>query len=138
MVWSLVDAGAAGVTIVNRSQDRARALAAAMAAVARPWEERDDAVAEADLVVNTTSLGMEGQAPLAVDLSGLPGDAVVTDLVYTPLETALLAAARARGNRVVDGLGMLLHQARPGFAAWFGVEPAVDADLRAAVLGSEP
>ena len=79
---------------------------------------------------------MTGEPPLALDLSLLPGDAIVGDIVYTPLETALLASARARGNTVVDGLGMLLHQAGPGFAAWFGVEPAVDDALRAAVLKS--
>ncbi len=85
-------------------------------------------------MVNTTSLGMSGQAELDLDLEALPPEALVTDVVYVPLETALLARARARGNPVVDGLGMLLHQARPGFEAWFGVAPQVTAELRAFVL----
>ncbi|HEX5080274.1 MAG TPA: shikimate dehydrogenase, partial [Geminicoccaceae bacterium] len=80
------------------------------------------------------SLGMTGQPELEIDLAPLPPAALVTDIVYNPLETRLLAAARARGHRAVDGLGMLLHQARPGFRAWFGVDPEVDEELRAAVL----
>jgi shikimate dehydrogenase len=84
--------------------------------------------------VNTTSLGMHGQPPLQIDLSPLSKTAIVNDIVYVPLETPLLAAARARGNRVVDGLGMLLHQAVPGFERWFGVRPRVTEDLRAALL----
>jgi shikimate dehydrogenase len=88
----------------------------------------------AALLANSTSLGMSGQPPLEVALDRLPPAALVTDLVYSPLETALLRAARERGNTTVDGLGMLLHQARPGFAAWFGREPAVDEALRRAVL----
>ena len=90
---------------------------------------------DAGLLVNTTSLGMEGQAALDLDPSPLPEGAAVMDIVYAPLETPLLAAARARGLVGVDGLGMLLHQAAPGFRAWFGVEPEVDDALRAAVLG---
>ena len=86
----------------------------------------------ADLLVNTTSLGMAGQPPLDLDLPALPEHAVVADIVYVPLETPLLAAARARGLRIVDGLGMLLHQAVPGFARWFGVTPEVTPELRAA------
>jgi shikimate dehydrogenase len=77
---------------------------------------------------------MSGQEPLDLDLANLPADATVNDIVYAPLETGLLAQARRRGNPVVDGLGMLLHQARPGFRAWFGVDPAVDDKLRQAVL----
>ncbi|MGI9484766.1 MAG: shikimate dehydrogenase family protein, partial [Geminicoccaceae bacterium] len=87
------------------------------------------------LLVNTTSLGMSGQPPLEIALDGLPKTALVTDIVYTPLETELLAAARVRGNPTVDGLGMLLHQGRPGFTAWFGVDPEVTDDLRTIVLG---
>jgi shikimate dehydrogenase len=88
------------------------------------------------LLVNTTSQGMAGEKPLDLPLDALPRDALVNDAVYIPLETPLLQAARRRGNMVVDGLGMLLHQARPGFAAWFGVEPAVTPALRAAVLAT--
>ncbi|MCC2529903.1 hypothetical protein LKL24_21470, partial [Bacillus halotolerans] len=89
---------------------------------------------EAAVLVNTTSLGMSGQPPLDLALDRLPSAALVTDIVYTPLITPLLAAARARGNPIVDGLGMLLHQARPGFHAWFGVDPQVTDALRAHVL----
>jgi shikimate dehydrogenase len=95
-------------------------------------------LAGAALLVNTTSLGMQGQPPLAVDLAPLPAQAVVADIVYVPLETPLLAAARARGLRAVGGLGMLLHQARPGFSHWFGVDPVVDAELEAFVGGDIP
>lgn len=138
VVAALVDAGVPAIRLVNRTASRAETLAAALGdgrAEVWDWAYRGAALAEAGLVVNTTSLGMHGQAGLNLDLAALPSEAVVNDLVYTPLETELLAAARARGNPVVDGLGMLLHQARPGFAAWFGVEPSVDTALRAQVLG---
>ena len=100
------------------------------------WEERHDVIREGAFLVNTTSLGMTGIAPLDLDLSALPETATVCDIVYAPLETPFLAAARARGNPTIDGLGMLLHQARPGFEAWFGQAPDVTADLRQAVLGA--
>jgi len=136
VVAALVDAGAPAVRLVNRTPERAASLAGSLGGPVAvvPWEERATALGGAALLANTTTLGMAGQAPLHLDLTALPADAVVTDIVYAPLETTLLAAARARGNPVVDGLGMLLHQARPGFKAWFGVEPTVDAALRAAVL----
>ncbi|MDB5375383.1 MAG: shikimate dehydrogenase, partial [Belnapia sp.] len=95
-------------------------------------------LAGAAMLVNTTSLGMQSQPPLAIDLAALPPDAVVADIVYVPRETPLLAAARARGLLAVDGLGMLLHQARPGFEAWFGMAPVVDAELREFVGGDIP
>jgi shikimate dehydrogenase len=126
------------VRLVNRTRSRAEALAAALGpgiAVA-DWDDRDAALADANLLVNATVLGMEGQPPLQLDLQRLPTAATVIDIVYVPLETSLLAAARARGNATVDGLDMLLHQARPGFSGWFGVDPAVDAGLRAAVLAT--
>ena len=88
-----------------------------------------------DTLINGTAMGMTGNPPLDLPLDALPPAAIVTDLVYAPLETPLLAAARARGNPCIDGLGMLLHQAAPGFERWFGVRPEVDADLRRAVLG---
>ena len=133
---ALLDAGCPLVTLVNRSRARADALA----------QDLGGAVAVADvpplagaaLLVNTTSLGMQGHPPLAVDLSPLPATAVVADIVYVPLETPLLAAARAKGLRAVDGLGMLLHQARPGFEAWFGVAPRVDAALRDLIAADIP
>ena len=133
---ALAEAGVPEIRVVNRTLSRAAALVAALGAplAARPWDTRGAALADANLVVNTTTLGMTGQSVLDLDLSLLPAGAVVNDIVYTPLETSLLAAAAGRGNRVVDGLGMLLHQARPGFAAWFGVEPEVTPALRAHVL----
>lgn len=133
---ALLDAGCPRVTLVNRSRERAEALARDLGgpvAVANA-PPMDDAA----LLVNTTSLGMQGQPPLDLDLAPLPVGAVVVDIVYVPLETPLLAAARARGLRAVDGLGMLLHQARPGFAAWFGAAPVVDDALRAVVAADIP
>lgn len=99
-----------------------------------PWAEASEAAAGAALVVNTTALGMSGQAALDVTLAAAPASAVVTDIVYQPLETPLLAEARARGLTAVDGFGMLLHQAAPGFERWFGRRPEVDDELRAAAL----
>jgi shikimate dehydrogenase len=133
---ALLDAGVPEVRLLNRTPDRAEKLAAGLDGpiVAVPWTARATALEGVALLVNTTSLGMTGQPPLVLPLDALPRTALVTDVVYTPLITPLLAVARARGHPVVDGLGMLLHQARPGFHAWFGVEPAVDDDLRAAVL----
>jgi shikimate dehydrogenase len=133
---ALLDGGVPAVRLVNRTPERAQALAAELDGpiTVVPWQDRGAALREAALLVNATTLGMAGNPPLEIDLTALPSDAVVTDIVYAPLETALLDAAAGRGNRVVDGLGMLLHQARPGFAAWFGVEPKVTPALRAFVL----
>lgn len=134
---ALLDAGVQEIRLANRTAEKARELTdtfdpSRIAAVV--WADRAAAAAGVSLVVNTTSLGMTGQPPLDLPLEDLPLGAVVTDLVYAPLQTPLLAAAAARGNATVDGLGMLLHQARPGFADWFGVQPVVDAALRQAVL----
>ncbi|QCN95538.1 shikimate dehydrogenase [Azospirillum argentinense] len=136
VVASLLDEGAPRVWLVNRTRARADELAADIggAIEVADWVSRETLLEGAALVVNTTTQGMAGQPPLELDLRALPGSAVVTDIVYTPLMTPLLAAAQARGNRVVDGVGMLLHQARPGFAAWFGREPEVTEGLKAAVL----
>ena len=98
------------------------------------WEKRHEGLAGCGLLVNTTSLGMEGSAPLNLSLEALPKDAVVADIVYAPLETALLAAAKAKGCRTVDGLGMLLNQAVPGFELWFGKRPEVTDELRALIV----
>ncbi len=137
----LADAGVEEIRIVNRTLARAEALAAlagiaGLRVSAHAMNDGPAALAEAGIVINTTSLGMIGQPPLELDLAMLPAEAVVNDIVYAPLETGLLAAARARGNTVIDGLGMLLHQARAGFRAWFGVDAAVDEDLRGAVLAA--
>ncbi|MCH7540498.1 MAG: shikimate dehydrogenase [Proteobacteria bacterium] len=136
---ALVDDGAPEVRVVNRTSARAEALAAAIGSRCRvlPWSERCGALDGAGLLVNATTLGMTGQPPLDLDLDRLPMAAVVNDVVYAPLETALLKMAARRGNRTVDGLGMLLHQARPGFKAWFGVEPEVTSALRA-FLSQDP
>jgi len=100
------------------------------------WADISGLLPKCDFLVNTTSLGMVGQPPLQIDLTPLPTGAFVTDIVYKPLETALLTQARARGNRVVDGLGMLLYQAVPGFQAWFDPPstPVVDEELRDNIL----
>jgi shikimate dehydrogenase len=133
VVVALIDAGVAEIRIANRTRKKALAdLGAAVQVV--DWEKRAASLDGAGLVVNTTTLGMSGQPPLELDLKALPTDAVVNDIVYSPLETPLLAAARSRGNPVVDGLGMLLHQARPAFHAFFGIDPAVTPALRAHVL----
>lgn len=133
---ALLDAGVPELIICNRSQDRAERLAAELGVRARAvaWAGRADALGGVGLLVNSTSLGMTGQPPLELPLERLPATAVVNDLVYSPLETDLLKAARARGCTAVDGLGMLLHQARPGFQAWFGQAPEVTTALREFVL----
>jgi len=141
VVAALLAAGVGELRLVNRNQARAEQLAAAYDGRVRilPWDQRAAALAGVTLLVNTTSLGMAGAPPLDLPLDELPADAVVNDIVYIPLETPLLAAARRRHNSVVDGLGMLLHQGRPGFAAWFGVSPEVTPELRArmeATLGA--
>jgi shikimate dehydrogenase len=135
-VAALIDDGSPEIRLVNRSQSRASHIAANFAGPVTvvSWDRRADVLAGARLLVNTTTLGMVHQPPLDMDLSALPDDAVVCDMVYAPLKTDLLATASARGNPVVDGLGMLLHQARPAFAAWFGVHPEVTEDVRAFVL----
>lgn len=129
---ALAERGAKEIRLCNRSLDKAQALAAEFGGPIRayPWEQRDEALEGAALLVNSTSLGMKGQDPLALSLDRLPRHALVCDVIYVPLETPLLAAARARGNATVNGLGMLLNQARPAFASWFGVTPEVTPELR--------
>jgi shikimate dehydrogenase len=134
-VASLLDAGVAEVRLVNRTRAHAEQIAAEIGGniMALGWDQRSAALAGAGLLVNTTTLGMVGQPPLDIALDDLPVTAVVYDIVYNPLSPPLLQTARARGNPVVDGLGMLLHQARPSFAAWFGVMPDITTELRRAV-----
>ena len=128
----------APVLVANRTAARAEALARIHAgAVAVPWERWPEHLAGAALLVNATSLGMAGQPPLGVDLSRAPSGLVVADIVTTPRETKLLADARRRGLRTVEGVQMLLHQAVPGFAAWFGVKPEVDDEVIAAVTAHD-
>jgi shikimate dehydrogenase len=139
VVASLIDAGVPELRLVNRTRETAVDLGVAFTPaggqriVVGSWNERAQWLDGATLLVNTTSLGMKGQPSLDIDLAALPREAAVYDIVYAPLETPLLAAARARGNRCVDGLGMLLHQGRPGFEAWFGAPVDVTAEQRRAV-----
>lgn len=136
IVSALINDGAPKVIVVNRTRTRADALRDQFGArvETQDWTRITDLVADVALVVNTTALGMTGQSPLAIDFSRLTPPTVVTDIVYKPLDTDLLVTARQMGCETVDGLGMLLHQAVPGFERWFGYTPMVDDHLRAAVL----
>lgn len=136
IVYALTTRGVPRILLANRSLERAEALAEAFGPSVVPvaLDEAEAHMAGAGLVVNTTSLGMKGQPDLELDLSGLPSHAVVVESVYIPLETALLRQARLRGLRTADGLGMLLHQAVPGFERWFGVRPVVTPELRAIIV----
>lgn len=131
VIVSLAERGVAEIRVCNRSPDKALALARELGApvVAVPWEQRAAALEGVSLLVNTTSQGMGGQPPLDLSLAQLPRDALVSDLVYVPLCTPLLAQAQARGNRTVEGLGMLLYQARAAFEAWSGQQPQVTPQL---------
>ena len=136
IVSALIQDGAPRVIVANRTRSRADALRDQFGARVEPqdWTRIPDLVSDAALVVNTTSLGMVGQPPLTLDLSRLSRPTVVTDIVYKPLQTDVLRQAQAMGCETVDGLGMLLYQAAPGFERWFGYTPMVDDDLRQAVL----
>ena len=140
IVVGLAERGFARIRVANRTRARAEAVAALAPGIATAidWASIPEAMQAAGLLVNTTALGMAGQPPLDLDLAPLRAHAAVADIVYVPLETALLAAARARGLAAVDGLGMLLHQAVPGFEAWFGLRPAVTEALRAVVVADLP
>ncbi len=135
IVVALLDEGVPELRITNRTLERAQELANDFGDRVKvvPWAERNEAMAGVSLLVNTTTLGMHGQAPLDVALDALPLEAMVSDAIYIPLETPLLTQARMRGHRTVNGLGMLLNQARPAFQSWFGVLPEVSPELRAAV-----
>jgi shikimate dehydrogenase len=132
IAYGLLRESGAELVIVNRDVNKARALAASLGprVTAQPWEERSASLEGADLLVNATALGMKGQPPLEIVLGGMARGGLVYDIVYVPLETGLLRAARAADLTPVDGLGMLLHQAAPAFARWFGVTPPVTAELR--------
>ena len=139
IVAALADTGVTEIRIVNRTPDHAVALADDLSSpevtiTVHPWDEINRVQCEAGLLVNATSLGMAGEPALTLDLSSLSPSTPVVDIVYVPLKTELLATARRRGHPVVDGLGMLLHQGRPGFEAWFGVPVQVTPELRTAVL----
>ena len=132
LTHAFLEAGVREVRIFNRTREHADELVTHFGAHVKSfaWEERSDRSGDVHVLVNATSLGMKGPNALAMDVSHLAAKCIVADIVYVPLETPLLAAARARGLAAVDGLGMLLHQAVPGFARWFGVRPEVTQDLR--------
>ncbi len=131
----LIDQGAREIRLVNRTMARAEALANELSdsITALSWEERERALEDAAMLINATNQGMVGEPPLDLAIDRLPVSALVSDIVYIPRETALIAAARTRGNPMVNGLGMLLHQARPAFQAWFGIMPEVTPELRAMI-----
>lgn len=135
VVYSLAERGAREIRLTNRTIERAEALGREFGppVTVIAWEDRHAALDGAAMLVNTTSQGMVGQPPLDLALDRLPATALVCDIVYIPLETPLLAAARRRGNHTVDGLGMLLHQARPAWQAWFAIDPEITSELRAAL-----
>jgi shikimate dehydrogenase len=132
---SLIEEGACEIRLVNRTPARANALARELGRPieVRGWDQREATLEGAVMLINTTSQGMAGERPLDLSLASLPVNALVSDIIYIPRETPLLAAARERGNPTVNGLGMLLHQARPAFQAWFGIMPEVTPDLRAMI-----
>jgi shikimate dehydrogenase len=138
VVASLAAQGAREIRVANRTQDKAQAIADAVGSVVKvvPWERREDALEGVALLANATSLGMAGKSALEFALDRLPTRALVGDLIYIPPATPLLAAARARGNVTVNGLGLLLNQARPAFNAWFGVMPEITPALRAAIAAT--
>lgn len=138
IVLALLDEGATQVRLLNRTRAKAQALADEFGGrvQAFDWTERHEALTDAALLINTTNQGMHGQPPLELALDRLPVSALVSDAIYVPLETPLLAAARERGNATVNGLGMLLNQARPAFKAWFGVMPEITPELQRAVLAT--
>ncbi len=138
--YALAQAGTKEIRVVNRSRERAQELAREFGAPLKAvtWEQRGDALEGAAIVANTTSCGMVGQPPLDLELDRLPREALAADIIYIPLETPFLRAARQRGNRTLNGLGMLLHQARPAWKAWFGIEPEVTPELTALVEKTIP
>jgi shikimate dehydrogenase len=138
IVVSLIDQGATEIRILNRTRAKADALAQEFGhtITALDWSERHEALAGAALLVNTTSQGMHHEPALDLNLTDLPSNTLVSDAIYIPLETPLLAAARMRGNTTVNGLGMLLNQARPAFHAWFGVMPEITPELNKLVIST--
>jgi shikimate dehydrogenase len=138
--YGLAQEGAKEIRLVNRTLDRSKKIVEDFGGPiqALPWEQRHEALDGAAMVVNTTSLGMLGQNPLDLKLDKLPAHALAADIVYIPLETPFLLAARNRGNPTINGLGMLLHQARPAWLAWFGIQPEVTAELRAVIEKTIP
>lgn len=137
ILYGLLKEGVPRIVLTNRTREKSEILSrmAPGKIVVADWADREGILEDAHLIVNTTALGMTGKDPLELSLSMAPVDALVTDIVYAPLETELLRAAKQRGHQTVTGIGMLLHQARPAFSIWFGVMPDVTEDLQQKVLG---
>jgi shikimate dehydrogenase len=138
IIVAMIERGATEIRLINRTLEKAQALAKDFGAVIKPmaWDKRADVIGDVALLTNTTNQGMTGKSALDISLDRLPQRALVSDLIYVPPETPFLAAAKARGNITVNGLGMLLHQARPAFQAWFGVMPEITPDLRATIMAT--
>lgn len=135
VIYSLLQEGAPEIRLLNRTREKAENLSREFSDISiADWDDRMEILSGANLLINATSMGMNGQPPLDLDLSVLPKDALVNDIVYAPLITPLLKAAESRGNPIVTGIGMLLHQARPAFKAWYGIMPDVDEALEKLVL----
>ena len=138
IVLSLINEGAKEIRLINRTKSKAEALAHEFGSTVKvvDWSERHSALGGVAMLVNTTNQGMHGQPELDLNLEDLPLNALVSDAIYIPLETPLLANARKRGNATVNGLGMLLNQARPAFQAWYGVLPQITPDLQRAIAAT--
>jgi shikimate dehydrogenase len=138
LIVALLERGASEIRLINRTFEKAERLAKEFGAAIKPiaWSQRDDAIGDVVLLTNATNQGMTGNPPLEISLAKLSSKTLVSDLIYVPPETAFLRAAKARGNVTINGLGMLLHQARPAFQAWFGVMPDITTDLRAAIMAT--
>jgi len=138
IVLSLINEGAKEIRLINRTQEKAQALADEFGSSVKVlnWSERNNALSNIAMLVNTTNQGMHGQPDLDIKLDDLPASALVSDAIYIPLETPLLVAAKARGNKTVNGLGMLLNQARPAFEAWYGVLPEITPELHKAIAAT--
>ena len=138
LIVALLEGGAREIRVVNRTLDKAEQLAREFGAAVRPvaWDRRNDAIGDVALLTNATNQGMTGNPPLAISLDKLSSKTLVSDLITVPPETSFLIAAKARGNVTINGLGMLLHQARPAFQAWFGVMPEITTELRDAIMAT--
>lgn len=136
VIYALIERGFKTIHVANRTEGRARELADRFGAkvIAHPFAALDELAKDAGLLVNTTSLGMKGEGYIPLDMAKVRSDALVTDIVYVPLITPFLADAKAHGLKIADGLGMLLHQAAPGFEKWFGVQPKVTSQLRNMII----
>jgi shikimate dehydrogenase len=138
IIVALLERGATEIRLINRTFEKAEQLAKEFGAAIKPvaWEKRADAIGDVALLTNATNQGMTGKPALDISLDKLSKQTLVSDLIYVPPETPFLAAAKARGNVTINGLGMLLHQARPAFQAWFGVMPEITPELRATIMAT--